>query len=518
MMPCLSPSRILWPMAQCLAEMCSPSNAMRGHHAQYPIAQTIPVPTVLCNHKGWNVVYLCIAFLSYNGSMCGCCASPLAAQVARSTGWSIPEVDFQKVTTDVRVLIVAEHASALFGGEAMLPLQYFKHLKNRGVDVNMILHERCKNSMDAEFGVDHPNIHYVKDSLINILCYKIGIRLPKFISEFSVGVISHWDTQIRQRRVVRRIVREMDIQVVHEPIPVSPKMPSFMFDVGVPVIVGPMNGGMDFPANYRPLFDVSGTFVKVMRLTSSIMNILVPGKRRAHVLLVANERSKKALPSSVYPERARVLVENGVDYAVFREPLKRGSQASSAIRIAYAGAIIGWKRVDLLIKACIAIKAEHDFVLDIFGNGVLMGEMKALSEPLGSRVVFHGYVDQATLAERMAAVDIFVLPSMRECGGAVILEAMALGIPVIATNWGGPADYVTEKCGFLIDPVQESAFVDELSKSIERLILDPSLRRSMGDAGVRRIRSVFNWDTKIDDIIDIYEEVALSTEEAMATV
>ena len=52
--------------------------------------------------------------------------------------------------------------------------------------------------------------------------------------------------------------------------------------------------------------------------------------------------------------------------------------------------------------------------------------------------------------------DIMVLPSMRECGGAVVLEAMASGVPVIAAKWGGPADYISEGTGILIPPDRQS--------------------------------------------------------------
>ncbi len=413
-------------------------------------------------------------------------------------------------STDVRVLIVAEHASSRFGGEAMLPLQYFRHLRRRGLDVTMVLHERCRSAMEADFGADCPDIRYVPDSAINVLCYRIGSRLPKFIGDFSFGALSHLDTQIRQRRLVREIVREKRIQVVHEPIPVSPMMPSLMHDVGAPVIIGPMNGGMDFPPAYRPRFDVSGTFVRLLRLTANVMNRLIPGKRRAEVLLVANERSRAALPRSVFPERARLLVENAVDLEVFGAGQAAASDTPEATpRICYAGAVIPLKHVDLIVQACLLLKARgRDFVLDIFGDGSSMDHVRTLAAPLGDRAVFHGYVSQTVLAAGLRSADMLVLSSMRECGGAVVLEAMASGLPVIATNWGGPADYVDQTCGILLDPVAPSEFVPALAEAIDSLLLDPARRRAMGQSGKRRIETAFNWNTKIDYIVDLYREAA----------
>lgn len=411
---------------------------------------------------------------------------------------------------NVRVLIVAEHASSQFGGEAMLPLQYFRHLKQRGLDVTMVLHERCRGSMDAEFGRDCSDIHYVADSIINVLCNRIGSKLPKFIGDFSFGALSHLDTQIRQRRLVREIVRQKLIQVVHEPIPVSPKMPSLMHDVGAPVIIGPMNGGMDFPPAYRPRFDISGAFVRAVRLSANVMNRLMPGKRRAAVLLVANERTRVALPSSVFPERARLLVENAVDLGVFNaQQTATSAEPSATPRICYAGAVIPWKHVHLIVEACLALQfRSRDFILEIFGDGSCMAEVRALAAPLGDRAVFHGYVSQARLASGLRSADLLVLSSMRECGGAVVLEAMASGLPVVATNWGGPADYIDPTCGILLDPVAPLQFVPALADAIDSLLLDPACRREMGQAGIRRIETMFNWNKKIDYMVELYRETA----------
>lgn len=428
----------------------------------------------------------------------------------QGAGLEAIELSAKSLAPEVRVLIVAEHASSKFGGEAMLPLQYFRHLRQRGLEVTMVVHERCRSAMEAEFGRDCRDIRYVADSAINVVCYRIGSKLPKFVGEFSFGVVSHLDTQIRQRRLVREIVREKRIDVVHEPIPVSPKMPSLMYDVGAPVIIGPMNGGMDFPAAYRPRFDVSGLFVRAMRLSANVMNRLMPGKRRAEVLLVANERSRAALPASVFPARAQVLVENAVDLRVFKAlPPSAPTEPNAVPRICYAGAVIPWKQVNLIVAACLALQARgRDFILEVYGDGSSLEQVRRLAAPLGDRAVFHGYVGQPELAAGLRRADMLVLSSMRECGGAVVLEAMASGLPVIATNWGGPADYIDKSCGYLLDPVPPAQFVPALADAIDSLLRDPARRRAMGQAGIRRVETMFNWTVKIDRIVELYRQTA----------
>ena len=66
--------------------------------------------------------------------------------------------------------------------------------------------------------------------------------MPDRLGVFTLGAASHLDTQIRQRRKALALVKALRFDLIHEPIPVSPKIPSIMFGLGVPVIIGPMNG------------------------------------------------------------------------------------------------------------------------------------------------------------------------------------------------------------------------------------------------------------------------------------
>ncbi len=82
--------------------------------------------------------------------------------------------------------------------------------------------------------------------------------------------------------------------------------------------------------------------------------------------------------------------------------------------------------------------------------------------------------------------DALVLPSLYECGGAVVLEAMAMGLPVVATKWGGPADYLDESTGILIEPTGRESFINELAEAMIRLAQSPELRAQLGQAARTR--------------------------------
>ncbi len=122
----------------------------------------------------------------------------------------------------------------------------------------------------------------------------------------------HLITQYYQWKLARKIIREKQIDVVHEPAPVSATQPSAMFGLGVPVIIGPMNGGMTFPDAFGYMSGKSEKVVyRIMRMVATFYNVLIPGKLFADILLVANQRTANSLPRFKLGKVVE-LVENGV--------------------------------------------------------------------------------------------------------------------------------------------------------------------------------------------------------------
>lgn len=412
---------------------------------------------------------------------------------------------------NLRVLIVAEHASSKFGGEAALPLHYFRFLRRRGVEAWLVVHSRTRDELLEVLGDERGRIEFIPDTGLHRLLFHIGQFLPSRLSYFSLEMISRLSTQFAARRIAKRLIDRHGINVVHQPIPVSPREPSVLFDLGIPVVIGPMNGGMKYPPAFRRLErPLVHRMIDLGRKTSTAINRALPGKLRATVLLVANERTEKALPSGTRGE-VMTLVENGVDLTLWGpDDAAQSDEGDSGrpIRFAYVGRLVDWKCVDLLLEAFSRVIDVVPATLDVYGDGEMRGELevKAIDLGLEEAATFHGWISQSECARRLRRADGLVLPSMYECGGAVVLEAMASGLPVIATNWGGPADYLDESCGILIDPESRESFVAGLVDAMIRLAKSPVLREAMGRAGRYKSTSVYNWEHKIDRIIKIYKK------------
>jgi glycosyltransferase involved in cell wall biosynthesis len=419
--------------------------------------------------------------------------------------------------SDLRVLIVAENASARFGGEAILPLHYFRILRRRGIEAWLVVHARTRDELIALLPGEVDRMYFIPDTWFHRLAFKAGRLLPDGVAHVSFGYLLRLVSQIMARRLVRRLVIEHAVDVVHQPAPVSPKEPSMMFGLGAPVVIGSMNGGMVYPPAFAWMEGrFSALCTRLGRKASVVMNRLIPGKLRASALVVSNDRTERALPRGVRGAVIR-LVENGVDLSQWspsespRAESESDSDSSRPTRFVFVGRLIEWKCVEVLLDAFREVVARMPATLEILGDGPLRRPLEEHAEALGvaDAVRFAGWIPHKECADRLRAVDVLVLPSVNECGGAVVLEAMACGLPVIVTNWGGPPDYVDETCGILVEPSSREGLTAGFTEAMTRLAGSPELRAALGRAGRERVVREFDWERKVDRMIAIYEGVTM---------
>jgi glycosyltransferase involved in cell wall biosynthesis len=400
----------------------------------------------------------------------------------------------------LKVLIVSEHASNRFGGEAVLPLNYFMMLSQKNIDVYLITHERVRSNLESIKSIDQGKVIYIPDTQIHKFLFKMGGYLPDRISLITTGALMHLLTQGYQWFLAKKLVKEKNIDIIHEPSPVSPKQPSLMFGLGVPVIIGPMNGGMSFPLAFESMASKLELYLYgFFRFLSSVFNLLIPGKFFADILLVANKRTALALPK-FHLGKIVELVENGV----FSTIDEKNKVSSKYLTILFIGRLVDWKAVDILIDAIAKCNIKN-IRLNIVGDGPDRAALESLAaNKCPDKVVFYGQIPFTEVNQYYDEADIFVLPSVRECGGAVVLEAMSRGLPVIATNWGGPTDYITVETGILIEPKSREYLVDKFAEHISLLANDISLREKLGAAAILHVKNNFLWVDKVDQVIDIY--------------
>jgi glycosyltransferase involved in cell wall biosynthesis len=174
--------------------------------------------------------------------------------------------------------------------------------------------------------------------------------------------------------------------------------------------------------------------------------------------------------------------------------------------ILFAGRLAEQKRVDDLLKAIDLLQhVQPDLRAIIVGEGPLRDQLEeaAHAYSLSGRVRFLGHRDD--VPRLMTAADIVVLPSAYEGLPNVVLEAMLLQKPVVATAAPGTTEVVVDKETGLLVPVGD---VMLLARAIRDLVRDPALAKRLGKNGRTRVEAQFRADTMITQVAQLYEDLA----------
>lgn len=412
-------------------------------------------------------------------------------------------------------MIVCDNASLKMGGESARPVHYFRTMRARGVEAWLCVHERCQKELTELLGPDIDRVTFAPDTWKHKLLWRIGKPLPEQFRISTTGAISQLMTQRWQKHIMKLLVPRNMVDVVHQPIPISPKQPTAIDDVGVPVVIGPLNGDINYPPAFAHMESASvRVAVAFGRGLGQIANWLIPGKLHAKAILVSNDRTAKALPKGI-EGRVIHLVANAVDLKTWdaapATPVEKDPAAPP--RFCFLGRLVDFKMIDLLLHAFAPIAGPFNARLDIIGEGDQRPALEKLATELGieQHVHFAGWMKYKDSAALMAQADAMVFPSLRECGGAVVMEAMAVGLPVIAADWGGPADYVgtdADGAGMLIPPDTRDGFIHGLTAAMRQLAESPQLRRDMSEKARQRAVDHFQWDSRVDALLKIYRDVA----------
>ena len=146
------------------------------------------------------------------------------------------------------------------------------------------------------------------------------------------------------------------------------------------------------------------------------------------------------------------------------------SQINSGFKFVAAGNLIFLKGFDVLVKAFSKVTAIYPFVnMTIYGDGPLKNNLQSLVNDLGieNNVNFYGKYQKEDLKQLWCDANAFVLASRGETFGVVYIEAMLLGLPVIATRCGGPENFVYDKVGYIVDKDNVDQLADSMVKMIE---------------------------------------------------
>jgi D-inositol-3-phosphate glycosyltransferase len=214
------------------------------------------------------------------------------------------------------------------------------------------------------------------------------------------------------------------------------------------------------------------------------------------------------------------IIPGGVDVAVFRPQDRQQMRRRLVLEpgqpvLLFVGRLQPLKGIDILLRAAQIVRQQYaSLQVIVVGGGVDTQDdhevqerqrLQTLCRELGltDRVRFVKAQSQDVLVQYYTAADVFVMPSHYESFGMVVLEAMACGTPVVASNVGGLASTVVHgSTGFLVPEGDSYAFAE----AILRLVGSPALREAYGQASVQRAQD-FTWARIVARTVQLYRRL-----------
>jgi glycosyltransferase involved in cell wall biosynthesis len=228
------------------------------------------------------------------------------------------------------------------------------------------------------------------------------------------------------------------------------------------------------------------------RILAGAARVVVPSHDILRVLTRACPETRvEVVQHGVWPERVAV----------------RTAYPSHARNFVTIARLAHWKRIDLLVEAVIGLRRNiPDVTLDVFGEGDQRARLEQLVEEAEARsfVRLRGMRPHQELLSSLNTYDAFVLPSISEAFGLVVLEAMAAGLPVVGVNAGGPAEIIRhEHDGLLIEGGSGGA----LGAAMTRLATEAGLAERLGRNARARVIEHFTWQQVAQRYLAIYRDI-----------
>jgi len=308
-------------------------------------------------------------------------------------------------------------------------------------------------------------------------------------------------------------IRARKFDVVHRITPLTPTASSSLAGkcraAGTPFLLGPLNGGVPWPPGYDATRRQEREWLSYVRSIYKLM----PGRQRtlacASALLMGSRHTMSEVPAK-YQSKCIYMPENAVDPARFNrvaDPVRDG-----VLRACFVGRLVPYKGPDVALEAALPLLKSGRMRLDIVGDGPLMPMLRETVEREGvsGSVVLHGWVSHDRVQDVMSACHLLSFPSVREFGGGVVLEAMALGVVPLIVDYAGPGELVDAEVGFKVPIGLRSEIVRAYTEKLQQLTGAEERLAELGRNARQRVLEKFTWDAKAAQVLATYDWVCES--------
>jgi len=310
----------------------------------------------------------------------------------------------------------------------------------------------------------------------------------------------------RAWRQTRTRIMAGDFDVVLRILPVSSVLPSpfafFLRRGPIPFVIGPINGGLPWPKGFSQAHKEK-EWISNLRSLYRFLPFAKSTYRNAIAIIAGSSHTYSEF--AAYREKLFFVPgENGINPSLYPNAL-RSSQASDKLELIFVGGLGPIKAVDLALRGAAKLLQTGRARFTVVGDGPERGNLEQLTRSLGIEKVvsFCGWVRHGEVIRRLRAADVMVFPSLREFGGGVVFEALAMGAVPVVVDFGGPGDIVNPEIGFKVSLTNEDDVVSQIEKVLAKLAKDRELLERLRQQGMRYARECLSWDRKAQLVTEI---------------
>jgi glycosyltransferase involved in cell wall biosynthesis len=416
--------------------------------------------------------------------------------------------------TRLRVLAIAEAANPEWVSVPLVGWSLARSLAKE-VDVHLVTQIRNRDAILRAGLVEGRDFTVIDSERLARPLWRLGRALAGgegrgWTIQQAVNTISYPYFEHLVWRKFGAAIRAREYHIVHRLTPLSPIQQSPIArkcrKAGMPFVLGPINGGVPWPKGFEAEMKQENEWLSRLRGLSRFL----PGRNatlRADAILAGSRQTIKDIPEQ-HRDRVVYLPENAIDPARFwREADHAPTIKGGPMRVCFVGRLVPLKGVDMLIKAAEPLLMSGRMTLDIIGDGPVLPALQDLAAPLGQAVRFHGWQKHEAVQDIMAGCTIMGFPSIREFGGGVVLEAMALGLCPVVIDYAGPAELVTPETGYAVPIGDRAAVIAGLRATLEACAANPTEVQQKGQAARVRVETLFTWARKAEQVLSVYHWV-----------
>jgi glycosyltransferase involved in cell wall biosynthesis len=270
----------------------------------------------------------------------------------------------------------------------------------------------------------------------------------------------------------------------------------------IPFVIGPINGGLPWPPGFR---QAGKQKEWISNLRSFYRFFPFARSTYRHAAAIIGGSSHTCAEFAAYREKLFfVRGENGINPSLYTSAL-RSSPRNGKLELIFVGGLFPIKAVDLALRAAASLLRRGRARFTIVGDGPERAKLEELARFLriDKAVLFCGWLRHGEVIQRLAAADVLVFPSIREFGGGVVFEALAMGVVPVVVDFGGPGDIVHPEVGFKVPLTNEEDVVFQMEKVLANLASDPELLNRMRQQGMHYARECLSWGGKAQRMTEI---------------